>query len=127
MSRDIGNGPDPQSGSGSFDFSWSCGSAWGSSRAVVSAFGIDGECADDLAGDGVDDAYVMAPDEEEDGGSVEGSSDADVVHVAVDAQADVAGVDSVAPDAELAVEVVVAGSGLGAGLVSNGWRRAVRE
>ena len=40
-------------------------------------------------------------DERDDAGSVEGSSEADVVHVAVDAQRDVAGVDAVMPDAEL--------------------------
>jgi len=56
--------------------------------------GFDGEGADDLAGGGVDDADVVAVDEEQDGGSVDGASDADVVHVAVDAKADVAGVDS---------------------------------
>lgn len=55
---------------------------------MVSAIGVDGECADDFAGGGVDDAHVVAVDEQDDGGSVEGSSEADVVEVAVDAQAD---------------------------------------
>jgi len=53
---------------------------------VVAAFGVDGEGADDLAGGGVDDADVVAVDEENDAGSVEGSSDTDVVEVAVDAE-----------------------------------------
>ena len=48
-------------------------------------------CADEFAGGGVDDAGVEVVDEEDDGGSVEGSSEADVVHVAVDAEADAAG------------------------------------
>ena len=85
---------------------------------MVAAVGVDGEGADDLAGGGVDDADVIAPDEE-DGGSVEGSSDADVVNVTVDAKADVAGVDSVAADAGLVVRLVVAGSGFGSCLVGD--------
>ena len=87
---------------------------------MVAVLGVDGEGADDLAGGGVDDAHVVAVDEEEDGGSVEGSPDADVVHVAVDPEADVARVDPVASDAELGVEMVVAGSGFGSCLVGNG-------
>lgn len=73
------------------------------SGAVVALVGVDGECADDFAGGGVDDADVVAVDECDDAGSVEGSAEADVVHVAVDAQADVAGVDAVVADAELVV------------------------
>ena len=87
---------------------------------MVAAFGVDGESADDLAGGGVDDSYVEVVDEQDDAGSVEGSSEADVVHLAVDAQADVAVGDAVVADAELGVEVVLAGAGFGAGVVGDG-------
>lgn len=57
---------------------------------------VDGECAEWLAGGGVDDADVEVGDEQDD----VGSSDADVVESAVDAQCDGAGcVDSVGSDA----------------------------
>jgi len=82
---------------------------------VVAAFGVDGEGADDFAGGGVDDSYVEVVDEQDDAGSVEGSSEAHVVHLAVDAQADVAVGDAVVADAELGVEVVLGGAGGGAG------------
>jgi hypothetical protein len=67
-------------------FFGSFGAAWGSACAVVVVFGVDGEGADDLAGGGVDDADVEVVDEGDDGGSVEGSSEADVVEFAVDAE-----------------------------------------
>jgi hypothetical protein len=63
----------------------------------------------------VDDADVVAVDEQDDAGSVEGSAESDVVHLAVDAQADAAGVDAVGSDAELAVGLVVVGAGFGSG------------
>ncbi len=69
--------------------------------------------ADDFAGGGVDDADVEVVDEQDDGGSVEGSSEADVVELAVDAEGDVAGVDAVVADAELGVGSWVAGVALG--------------
>ena len=78
---------------------------------MVAVFGVDGEGADDFAGGGVDDADVVAVDEQDDAGSVEGSAESDVVHLAVDAQADASGVDAVGADAELAVGVIVAGGG----------------
>ena len=65
---------------------------------MVAALGVDGEGADDFAGGGVDDADVVAVDEHDDAGSVEGSSDSDVVHLAVDAQGDGAGGDAVVAD-----------------------------
>ena len=46
---------------------------------MVAALGVDGEGADDFAGGGVDDADVELVDEQDDAGSVEGSSEADVV------------------------------------------------
>ena len=76
---------------------------------MVAVFGVDGEGADDLAGGGVNDADLVAVDEQDDAGSVVGSSEADVVHVAVDAQADGAVGDAVVADAELAVGVLLAG------------------
>jgi hypothetical protein len=78
-----------------------CFSGWvaGFSGAVVALVGVDGEGADDFACGGVDDADVVAGDEHDDGGSVEGSSECDVVELAVDAQGDVAVVDAVVADA----------------------------
>ncbi len=103
-----------------FAFSGSFGAAWGSAGAVVSVVGVDGEGADDLAGGGVDDADVEVMDEGDDGGSVEGSSESDVMEFAVDAEGDFAVVDAVVADAELGVRVVVVGAGFGAGVVDSG-------
>ena len=47
----------------------------------------------------MDDADVVAVDEHGDAGSVEGSSEADVAHVAVDAETDAAVADAVVADA----------------------------
>lgn len=91
---------------GPFGFSGSFGAASGFARAVVAAFGVDGQGANDFAGDGVDDSDVVAVDEGDDAGSVEGSTEADVVHLAVHAQTDAARVDAVAADSELAVDAV---------------------
>ena len=81
---------------------------------MVAAFGVDGEGADDLAGGGVNDAHVVAVDEQNDAGSVEGSPDTDVVEVAVDAQGDGAGGDAVVADAVLVAGRVSARGGFGA-------------
>ena len=70
---------------------------------MVAAFGVDGESADDFAGGGVDDADVVAVDEQDDAGSVVGMSEADVVELAIDAHGDIAGVDAVVSNAELGV------------------------
>jgi hypothetical protein len=82
MSRDIGKARTPNLGFGFLVFSGSVG-AFGSAGwfagAVVSAFGVDGELAEELTGGGVDGAYVVAVDEENDGGSVEVSSEGDAV------------------------------------------------
>ncbi len=89
-------------------------SGW-SSGAVVGACGVDGEGADDLAGGGVDDAYVEVGDEQDDGGSCELAADADVVQDAVVAEGDFAGdVDAVVSDA------VVGGGGAGGGGLGSG-------
>ena len=95
--------------------------------AVVAALWVDGEGADDLAGGGVDDADVWVVDEHDDAGSVEGSSESDVVHLAVDSQADASGLDAVVADSELGVGVVVAGCGFGSCLVGDGGRGVVWE
>ena len=88
--------------------------------------GVGGECSEDFAGGGVDNADVAVVDEEEDGGSGVGSSDADVVESAVVAEGDdAAGVDAVAADSLAAV--CGGGSGLcfGESLVRDGWGDAV--
>jgi hypothetical protein len=85
----------------------------------------------DLAGGGVDEAHVEIVDEHDHGGSVEGSSEADVVESAGDAEGHVAGVDAVASDAQ--VWAVGAGrGGFGTGRVGgvrgrSVWQRAVRS
>jgi len=86
---------------------------------VVAAVGVECEGTQDFSGGGVDDAYVEVVDEHDDAGSVEGSSEADVVEVSVDAQADSAGLDAVVADAELGCGGVV-GAGFGAGGVGGG-------
>src|SRR4051794_36972024 len=76
-------GPEPASGFGFLVFLGSVGSSWsadGGAGAVVAVVGVEGEVAEDFAGGGVDDADVVAVDEEDDAGSVEGSAEADVVH-----------------------------------------------
>jgi hypothetical protein len=66
---------------------------------LVVLVGVDGEFAEELAGDGVDDADVEVGDEQDDVGSGVGSSDADVVEFSVDAQGDGSSlVDAVVPD-----------------------------
>jgi hypothetical protein len=85
----------------SVGFSGPVGSAWWSSGAVVAAVGVDGELADDLAGVAVDDSDVEVVDEEDDAGSVEGSAESDVVHVAVVAEADASVADAVVADAQV--------------------------
>lgn len=67
------NGSDPRFvGSGHSSFAGSC-VLW-----LVVAGEVDGELAQDLAGDGVDDPHVEVVDQEQDVGSGVGSSDADV-------------------------------------------------
>ena len=71
---------------------------------MVVVGGVDGELAEEFSGGGVDDADVEVVDEEDDVGSGEGSSDADVVELAGDAQGDDAAVvDAVAPNAVVGV------------------------
>ena len=60
---------------------------------------VDGEFAEQFAGDGVDDAYVEVLDEQDYVGSGVGSADSDVAELAGHAQGDAAGlVDDVVPD-----------------------------
>jgi len=63
-----------------------CGCGFGCSlfSGLVVAAGVDGELAEEFSGDGCDDSDVEVLDEEDDGGSGVGSSDADVVEFAVD-------------------------------------------
>ena len=66
---------------------------------LVVLAGIDGELAQQFAGDGVDDADVEVLGEQDDVGSFVGSADADVAQLAVDAQGHGPGlVDAVVPD-----------------------------
>jgi hypothetical protein len=127
MSRDIEDGLNPHLGFGPSGFSGSFGSAGGSSGAVVAALGDDGECADDFTGGGVDDADVEVVDEHDDAGSVEGSSESDVVHLAVDAETDASGLDAVAADPEFGVDVGVPWFGFGARRVRDGGCGSVVE
>ena len=55
----------------------------------------------------MDDAHVEVLDEHDHGGSVEGSSGADVVQSAGDAQGDLAVLDAVASDAQVPVGVAL--------------------
>ena len=107
-------------------FGGSWWSAWWAPGAVVALGGVECECADDFAGVCVDDADVEICDEQDDAGSVEWSSESDVVHVAVDAQADASGADAVVADAVLG-GVASGRGGFGSGLVGGGWGGAVWE
>ena len=68
---------------------------------MVEPVWVDGEVSEEFAGGGVDDSDVEVVDEEDDAGSVEGSSESDVVELAVDAEGDCAGTDAVVADAVL--------------------------
>ena len=52
---------------------------------------VDGELAEEVTGDGVDDSDVEVLDEQDDVGSLVGSADADVAESAVVSQGDGAG------------------------------------
>ena len=97
---------------------------------MVSAVGVDGEGAEDFSGGGVDDANVVAVDEHEDGGSVVGLPDADVVQFPVDPQAHGPGVDFVGAHPGFAVSACSGGAGracFGSGLVGDGGGCPVRQ
>lgn len=95
---------------------------------MVAAVGVEGEGAQDFAGGGVDDADLEVGDEHDDGGSGVGSSDADVVELAVVAEGDFAGlVDAVVADSVVWVEVALAGCGFGSGGVGGLWCGSVLE
>ena len=73
---------------------------------MVVAAGVEGEVAEDFAGDRVDDADVKVLDDQGDVGSGVGSADADVAESAVVAEGDAAGcVDAVVSDAVVGVGV----------------------
>jgi hypothetical protein len=91
--------------------------------AVVAAFGVDGEVAEDLAGRGVDDPHVHVGDEQDDAGSGVASADGDVVELAADAQGDgAADGDAVVTDSEVGVVVAVCGAGFRAQRVGDSGR-----
>ena len=87
---------------------------------MVAAVWVDGELSEEFAGGGVDDSDVEVVDEQDDAGSVEGSSESDVVELAVDAEGDGAFVDAVVSDAVLGCGGGV-GAGFWAGVVGDGW------
>ena len=88
--------------------------------------GVEGESSEEFAGGGVDDADVAIVDEEKDGGSGVGSSDADVVESAVVAEGDdAAGVDAVVSDALACVIGGGSWCGFGESLVGDAWCDAV--
>ena len=104
-----------------------------SSGGLVVAGGVDGELAEEFAGEGVDDADVEVLGEEQDVGSGVGSADADVAQLAADADGDAAGlVDPVVADPVVGVGVAAAGGeGFGQGRVDGArggpvWQGAVR-
>lgn len=83
---------------------------------MVAAVGVDGEVADEFAGGGVDDADLEVGDEEDDGGSVEGSSEADVVEAGAVAERELAGgVDAVVSDLGMGSHRESVGIGCGFG------------
>ena len=68
---------------------------------------VDGELADELAGDGVGDAHVEVVDENDHAGAAVFGAEADVVHAPVHAQSDLAVVvDDVVADAVVAVVAI---------------------
>jgi hypothetical protein len=93
---------------------------------LVVAGGVEGQLAQEFSGDGVDDADVQVVDQQDDVGSGVGTSDADVVEAAVQAQGDDAG----GVDAGVGTGVTAAGGqggvdGCGGGAVWQGPVRAV--
>ena len=89
---------------------------------------VEGEFAEEFAGGGVDDADVEVVDQDEDAGSAVGSPDADGVEPATVTEGDLAGVvDAVAADPVVGIGLLVAGGGLGTGLVGGGGGGSVRE
>ncbi len=80
------------------------GGSFGFCGGLVVDGGVEGEVAEELAGDGVDDADVKVVDEQDDVGSGVGSADADVVESAVVPQGDVAvGANTVGADSVVGV------------------------
>ena len=84
ISQEIGNDLDLQR-SGSVSFLGS-GWAFGGAGSLVVAGWVEGEVSECFACGGMDDADVEVGDEEDDGGSGVGSSDADVVESSVVAE-----------------------------------------
>lgn len=96
--------------------------SWLSAEGLVVPRGVEGEFAEEFAGRGVDDADMQAVDEFEDLGSGVLGAESDVVHSAVEAEADFAvAVDSVGQDAVVDVGAAIGGrAGFRAGVVGGG-------
>jgi hypothetical protein len=105
------------------------GGFWRSSGGLVVAGEVDGELAEEFAGEGVDDADVEVLGEEQDVGSGVGSADAEVVQLAAQAKGHAAGlVDPVVADPVVGVGVPAAGwEGLGQGRVDRVGGGSVRQ
>src|SRR5215472_1076387 len=98
-------------------------------RGLVGTGEVEGEGSEDLAGGGVDDANIEVLDEQDDGGSGMGSTDADVEQAAGDPQGDLAGgVDHVMSDSAMVVECAAGhGRRFGPGVVHGGGGSPVGE
>lgn len=100
--------------------------SFGAAGGLVVAGGVQGECAEDLRGGGVDDGDFQVLDAQSD----VGSSDSDVVQFAVVSQGDYACfVDLVGADSVVGVvdSVCGVGGGFGAGLIGSGRGAAALE
>lgn len=79
---------------------------WASEGLVVLGR-VDGQGADELAGGGVDDAYVEVVGEHDDFCAAVFAAEADVVHAAVDSQGDASAVEAMVDRLVHHVEVIV--------------------
>lgn len=95
---------------------------------MVVAGWVEGECSEDFAGGGLDDADVEVGDEQDHGGSGVEAADADVVESAAVAERnDAAPVDAVASDPVVGVDRGEPWLGFRAGRVGVGWGGALFE
>ncbi len=116
-------------GSGVFAFSGPVGALWtasGFAGAVVALVCVECDFADDFAGGCVDDADVESVDEQNDGGSFEGSAESDFVHLSVETEGDSSVVDAVVTDPDFWFAVVGVGGCFGSQVVGGGGCRGVR-
>lgn len=84
-------------------------SSAGLACAVVALVWIECDLSENFAGCCVDDTDVESVDEQNDGGSFEGSPESDFVHVAVEAECDASVVDAVVTNSGFGFAVVGVG------------------